>query len=127
MEKESCLRIIFHPHFSSSVFVSHTCLGSELAKGTARPINFKGEHSNSWSINSRVNTCGEMYTETQTLGKCDGDESAKENDCSVHYLEASTIELSKCNQYHQELKLQEELASAIWPKAQLPRGCQDTD
>lgn len=68
-----------------------------------------------------------MDTETQTLGKYDGDESAKENDCLVCYLEVQTIKLSKCNQYHQELKLQEELASVIWPKAQLPRGCQDTD
>lgn len=68
-----------------------------------------------------------MYTETKTLGKYDGDKPAKKNDCWVRYPEASTIELSKCNQYHQELNLQEELASVIWPKAQLPRGCQDTD
>lgn len=27
---------------------------------------------------------------------------------------------------YQELKLQEELASVIWPKAPLPGGCQDT-
>ena len=32
--------------------------------------------------------------------------------------------LSKRHHHYQELKLQEELASVIWPKAQIPGGCQ---
>lgn len=94
-----------------------------------RPINFRGKHKNSWSINSRVKNCIERHRHKRSFVRGNTMETSLLMKVMAAYatLKHHSYELSKHNHPHQELQLQEELVSVIWPKAQVPGGCQDTD